>query len=294
MAWNYQLEIDISEITKVEDALEPFTEVVSSFEIVEDGLWSVEAFFEHQPEKQDLDAAVKQALGCDIETSLTVVEEKNWVAESYASFKPFSVGRYGIRGSHIDKDDDSNQGSIDLCIDAATAFGTGEHATTAGCLLALHNLAKSQKFHNILDMGCGSGILGMAAAKTWNAETLAVDNDPESVRVTQENCKINLVEKWVTPYLSDGFKSTLVAEKAPFDLIIANILLNPLKAMAKELNSVLEDGGLVVLSGIMNHHAASLLSTYRMLGMHLVRKYEIDGWSTLVLRHLSSKKVGRK
>ena len=178
---------------------------------------------------------------------------------------------------------------IGLQIDAATAFGSGEHGTTAGCLRAMLDLKDSGVCPwNVLDMGTGSGILALAAYKLWKTPVLGVDNDAEATRVSGHHRDVNTVPGNATGVIfetGDGFATDIVQTRKPFDLIIANILAGPLKEMAGDLKAVSDENGIVILSGILNTQAQSVLDVYGALGLILTKRYDIDKWSTLVLRN---------
>jgi ribosomal protein L11 methyltransferase len=175
-------------------------------------------------------------------------------------------------------------GSVTIEINAATAFGSGEHETTTGCLLTLDTLAKQGRlFRKPLDMGCGSGILAIAIAKTWGIPVAAVDNDPESVRVTANNAILNQCAGLITAYCSEGFSSPDIHTAAPFDLIVANILAAPLMAMAESLSNCLAPHGLVILSGLLTRHRQDILHAYAAQGIRLVSDRTINDWEALLL-----------
>ena len=214
------------------------------------------------------------------------IEDKDWLSYSYKQFPPFSVGPFFIYGSHCDGDVPTGQ--MGLQIDAATAFGSGEHGTTKGCLQAMLDL-KGQGAcpWNVLDMGTGSGILTVAAWKLWKTPVMAVDNDPESIAVTTWHLEANGVPQGkgnVRTLVSEGFAEDGVPTRGPYDLILANILPAPLKAMAKNLTACADDNGTVILSGILNEQAQGVLDVYLPLGMEHRKTLENAGWSTLVLR----------
>lgn len=218
------------------------------------------------------------------------VPETDWLAQSYRQFPAFSVGPFFIYGSH--HDGDVPDGLIGLQIDAATAFGSGEHGTTKGCLLAMLDLkARGVCPWNVVDMGTGSGILGIAAWKLWKTPVLAVDNDKEAVRVADHHRSINNVPSGSTGVLckhSEGFSTDIVQEKKPFDMIIANILAGPLKEMAGDLAAASDENGYVVLSGILNTQADDVIDVYEKQGFTVKNRYEIAEWSTLVLHNAAT------
>jgi ribosomal protein L11 methyltransferase len=219
------------------------------------------------------------------------VPETNWLEESYRAFPPFQVGPFFIYGSHYDGK--VPKGLKGLQIDAATAFGSGEHGTTAGCLEALARLqADGMKPKRILDMGTGSGILAIAAAKLWKKPILAIDNDPESVKVACRHRRLNGLSAGdfgISCSCGDGYKAAKVQKAgAVFDLIIANILAGPLIAMAPELEKSLAPNGLVILSGLLKEQEANVLAAHKAVGLKKLFRIPKGEWCTLVL----SRKTG--
>ncbi|HVA13569.1 MAG TPA: 50S ribosomal protein L11 methyltransferase, partial [Stellaceae bacterium] len=193
---------------------------------------------------------------------------------------PLAVGRFFIHGSHFRAP--IPPGRLALEIDAATAFGTGEHATTRGCLTALDAMAP-RSVARILDMGTGTGILAMAAAKRWRRRVVARDIDPESVRVAAHNARRNGVAGLIAVNRSTGYRERGVAGRQPYDLVLANILAKPLERMARDLGRVLAPGGVAVLSGLLESQASAVLAAHRLLRLRLKQRVVIDGWATLVL-----------
>jgi ribosomal protein L11 methyltransferase len=212
------------------------------------------------------------------------LEDRDWLAESYRALPPFAVGGFYIYGSHYTgpKPDDK----IPLLIEAATAFGSGEHGTTSRCMLAIEHVKKSGfKPRNILDMGCGSGILAAAAAKLWpDLPVFAADNDPECVIVTNRHLAANDIKN-VHAFQSEGYdKASPVWKDAPYDFIIANILAGPLIEMAQEQCRALASGGYLVLSGTLKEQAADVLAAYTPHGLSPAGEFPGDEWMTLLLK----------
>ncbi len=262
---------------------------VSAFETRPGGAWQVEAYAERAPGRADLEAAgAMAALAYGVSTvalldALTVerLAPRDWVRENQQSFPPIRAGRFFIHGSHHDRKPPS--GAIALRIDAATAFGTGEHATTRGCLLALTGLAGRRRFRHPLDMGTGTGILAMAAARRWSCRVLACDIDAGSVHVARENVAVNGLASRIRLVRSDGYRAAAIRRAAPFDLITANILARPLAAMAGALAASLAPDGIAVLSGLLSRQVPLVLAAHRAHGLGLRRRIEVEGWQTLIL-----------
>lgn len=245
----------------------------------------VDAFCETEPDA----AAVRHCLeGPAAVFGLTVpkpdilwLPPRDWLDENRRAFEPFSVGRYFVHGS--DFRGPFPAASLPLMVDAGLAFGSGRHESTAGCLMALDGLAP-RPIRRVLDMGCGSGILAVAAAKTWPARVLASDIDPAAVRVAAANARANRVGARVRVVQSDGYVSREIRRRPPFDLIIANILPKPLRQMAPDMARHLRPGGFAVLAGFVIGDAEAVLDPHRQLGLVLAYHIDIRGWRTLVLR----------
>lgn len=259
------------------------------------GSWVLEWLFDDEPslsylnthfERQAIDLGLSNALPEDLSWIILPITDQDWLAVSYEQFKPFNIGPFFIYGSHFDGEIPEEQ--IGLQIDAATAFGSGEHGTTKGCLQAMLDLkGRGACPWNVLDMGTGSGILAIAAWKLWKTPILAVDNDPEAVRVAQVHQKLNHVPEGATEMLcacGDGFAEPTTQKRKPYDLVIANILASALKEMAEDLTAVTDQNGYVILSGILNAQSESVLDQYTPLGFTLKKSYVIGDWTTLVLQ----------
>jgi len=218
--------------------------------------------------------------------SFEEIEDKNWLVESYNQFPPFSVGPFFIYGSHYDGD--VPKGQSGLQIDAATAFGTGEHGTTKGCLELMLGLKDDGACPwNILDMGTGSGILAIAAWKLWKTPILAVDIEEESVRVAKLHQDMNGVADSAAAmqcFCGDGFETAEVQRKKPFDLIIANILAGPLIDMAHDMAAVADDKAYVILSGMLTTQVDSVKYAYISTGFKYLQHIDYGEWSSLLLQ----------
>ena len=205
------------------------------------------------------------------------VAERDWLSENRRAFPPQRVGRFWVHGSHWR--DRPPAGSIAIEIDAATAFGTGEHASTRGCLLAFDRLARARRFHRPRDVGCGSGILAIAAAKTLRRAVLASDNDPVAVAVARHHARRNGVAGLMRVVCAAG-----PGRGRSYDLVFANILARPLILMARDLARAVAPNGRVILAGLLRRQEAGVLAAYAAQGLALDFRIVVDGWSTLVLR----------
>lgn len=223
-------------------------------------------------------------IGASMDYRIEELEDRDWLAESYRALPPFSVGSFFIYGSHYGGE--TPDGQIPLLIEAATAFGSGEHGTTSRCMLAIeHVKALDFKPRNILDMGCGSGILAAVAAKLWpNVPVFAADNDPECVIVTNRHLESNGIGN-VHAYQSEGYNlQSPVWKDAPYDFIIANILAGPLIDMAAEQSQALANGGYLILSGTLREQAERVETAYVAHGLKLVAEFPGDEWMTLLMK----------
>nr|WP_090565024.1 50S ribosomal protein L11 methyltransferase [Belnapia rosea] len=209
------------------------------------------------------------------------IEAEGWLARTIQSFPEAPIGRrFLIRPTHLPNP--VTYGRIVLRLDAGMAFGSGEHASTQGCLMAFEAMAHRRP-RRILDLGTGSAILALAAAKWLKRPVLATDIDPWSVRVAAENAALNEVQRLLRPRLADGWKSR-VMRPGRYDLIFANILARPLCAMARELALHLAPGGTAILAGLLGTQARLVLAAHRRQGLVLERRIDIGAWTTLVLR----------
>lgn len=212
----------------------------------------------------------------------------NWLEASYAGFQPFSLGPFFIYGSHSREAVAPPVESLTLEIDAATAFGSGEHGTTAGCLLAMDAL-RTGGFApaTCLDMGTGSGILAIAAAKLWpRLKAWAVDNDPECIVVTDRHRDFNAISpEQLASFVSEGFADPRIQQQAPYDLVIANILASPLIEMAADLVQATAQSGYLILSGLLIEQQQEVLAAYTARGMILAEGATRDEWAILTLAH---------
>ena len=264
---------------------------VSMFEVTdpETGAigWAVTALYRAEPDAGVIRgglALVAAANGLP-EPALDIapLPPADWLAEAYAGFPARHIGRFYVHGSHIAA---PSGGTIPLHIDAATAFGSGEHATTEGCLLAIADVVRrGARTRRVLDMGTGSGILAIGLAKlVRTARVSAVDIDEESARVAALNAALNGVGNRVRAVQGNGYLSPLAARGPRFDVIIANILARPLISMAPSLHHRLEHGGTAILSGLLRRQEAAVLAAHKAMGLRLVGRKRIGEWTTLILR----------
>jgi len=206
---------------------------------------------------------------------------KDWVSETQAGLPPVRAGRFFIYGSH--DADKIETDVIPLHVDAGMAFGTGHHGTTAGCLRMFSDQLDAKiEMKSVLDLGCGAGILAMAAAKTLpNATILATDIDPDAIAVTDENILVNDVYGRITTAVANGFDSP-VLRGLQFDLIFANILAGPLMGLADDITAAALPGGRVILSGILDEKAEDVAACFTKAGLHVTPQPSLEGWTSLL------------
>jgi ribosomal protein L11 methyltransferase len=226
---------------------------------------------------------LSQIAGAESAARLTFeqIAAKDWVAASLADLKPVEAGRFTVHGAHNRARVAPNRLGIE--IEAALAFGTGHHGTTRGCLLALDWIGKRRRARRMLDIGTGTGVLAIAAAKSFRHPVLASDIDAEAVAIARANASLNGISPLVRTTHAKGLTGLSFRQAGRFDLVFANILLAPLKALARPLRPLLAPGAHVVLSGLLADHESAALAAYRPHGLRLVRRFPLGEWMTLVL-----------
>jgi ribosomal protein L11 methyltransferase len=249
-----------------------------------DGRWDISVHFAEAPDQASIRELVTLTAGDDIAQHITfdTVEARDWVKASLEDLIPIHAGRFIVHGRHDRARVAANKLGIE--IEAALAFGTGHHGTTRGCLLLLDQVLRSHQPRRVLDLGTGTGVLAIAAAKALRRRVLASDIDPVSVRVARDNARLNGVGNLVEAICATGFSAPQFAARKPFDLVLANILANPLKQMATPMAAHLAPSALVILSGLLAHQAQGVIASYRARGLLLRRQLKIDGWSSLLMQ----------
>jgi ribosomal protein L11 methyltransferase len=252
-----------------------------------DGRWDVTVHFADAPDQAMLRELVTNAASSEIAATLAfdTVEARDWVKASLEDLVPVPAGRFVVHGAHDRERVAANKLAIE--IEAALAFGTGHHGTTRGCLLLLDHVLKSHQPRRVLDLGTGTGVLGIAAAKALKIGVLASDIDPPSVKVAQENARLNETGNLVQVIRATGCSAPSFAQRGPFDLVLANILANPLRQLATPMVRHLAPSALVILSGLLTHQAPSVIAAYRARGLVPQKHLRIEGWSSLLLRKVS-------
>jgi ribosomal protein L11 methyltransferase len=259
------------------EADEPEAGAVSLVATDEDGdLWQVEAYYDAAPSPAHLARLGLDPAGLAVEP----LPDTDWVARSLEGLAPVLAGRFTIHGSH--HRGRLPPGGTRVEITAGTAFGTGHHATTRGCLLAADCLLKRRRSRSILDLGCGTGVLAIASAKAVRAPALAVDIDAEAVHVTRRNARLNGASKLVRTALTLPAIVGSAGATQRFDLIFANILAGPLISLAPDLAHRLEPGGALILAGLTVDQERQVAAAYRNRGLRIARRLRLEDWSILV------------
>jgi ribosomal protein L11 methyltransferase len=265
------------------ESLDPEATACAAFED-DGGQWQLAVHFRERPDEAGLRALVALAAGEAAAAALTIepVAPADWVKQSLAALKPVRAGRFIVHGAHDRAHIKPND--IGIEIEAALAFGTGHHGTTRACLLALVDLAKRRRATRVLDLGTGSGVLAIAAAKILRTHVTASDIDRVAVEAARVNARLNNAGAAITLVHATGANARAIARGAPYDLIFANILLGPLLRLAAPLSRLTGSHARAVLSGLLPDHANAVLATYRAQGFVLEHRIPLDGWVTLVLK----------
>ncbi len=282
-----RLETDEQTAQKIADFItDPFVagEVAVSLADAGNGRWDVAIHLSGPFSKKLVQEFVATVAGREAAKALRfeVIQAADWVRDSLSGLKPVEAGRFIVHGAHDRTNIPPNR--IGIEIEAALAFGTGHHGTTRGCLMALDRLCKAlnkrRRARRILDLGTGSGVLTIAAARALHRHVLATDIDMGAVRVARANARLNRAGGMVEIVQADGVAAPRLRARAPFDLILANILLGPLLRLAAPLRRLTARGGRIVLSGIVPAQANAVIAAYRPFALE--RRLDLDGWTTLV------------
>jgi ribosomal protein L11 methyltransferase len=249
-----------------------------------DGRWSLALHFRDPPDEPAVRALVAAAAGDEAAAALVfeMLAATDWVRQSLDGLTPVEAGRFVVHGAHARARVHANR--IGIEIEAALAFGTGHHGTTRGCLIALDRIVKGRKPRRILDIGTGTGVLAIATAKALRRPVLASDIDARAVAIACENARLNRAGAQVEAIRAAGLGRHRFRERAPYDLILANILLEPLQRLATPMARLLAPNGHVVLSGLLTAQGGAALAGYCARGLVLARRIRLEGWVTLVLR----------
>lgn len=255
----------------------------STARVMVEGGMEFTAVFPAEVEEELLEriARLARVSGKDIAPSIVPLEETNWEEKIIHDFPPLSIGRFYVAGSHLQQE--APVASVPLVIDASAAFGTGEHGTTEGCLRAIEALCKQRDFFRMMDMGCGTAILALGMFALTKRKVMAIDNDPVAVRVAREHVRMNKAVRFIRCDVGNGYKHRPARGRAPYDLLVANILARPLMRMAHEAAQHLAPNGVMVLSGLLNEQEPMVLAAHRAQGLYLRKRLRVGKWSILVL-----------
>jgi ribosomal protein L11 methyltransferase len=242
------------------------------------GVWRIDAFPTTDDEADGLTTLLGGFDG--LKVTREDLADADWLAMALSGLPPVRAGRFFVYGMHDRGRAPPN--TVNLRIEAGAAFGTGHHGTTVGCLLAYDQLLKSRRFRRVLDVGAGTGVLAIAAARTGARLAVGTDIDPVSVRIARENAKVNAASARFVH--AAGLGHRLVSAQAPYDLVFANILARPLVYLAQDIRRAVRPGGLVILSGLLRTQERYVRAAYLARGFRVKRRIHRDAWATLVLR----------
>ncbi len=273
------------------ESFDPAETAAAAFERSGSESWGVEAYFGTAPEETRVRMLIAVVAGAEIAraASFDRVDSRDWVTHSLAGLAPLRVGRFLIHGEH-DRDAISVQ-EIGIEVEAALAFGTGRHGSTRGCLSLLAAVAKRRRPRAVLDIGTGTGILAIAAARTFRLAVKAGDIDPVAVATAQANAKRNRVAGFVRPVLARGAAHPTLRNGAPYDLVFANIMAAPLRSLAPALRQILAPGGTIILSGLLLCDVPGVIDAYGAQRIRLIRRLDIDGWATLLMKRGNAQRL---
>lgn len=241
------------------------------------GRWRIDAYPRDDREAEALQRRLGQFGALTVKAE--ALADADWLAMALSGLPPVRAGRFFVYGMHDLGRTPPN--AVNLRIEAGAAFGTGHHGTTVGCLLAFDALLKSRRFERVLDVGCGTGVLAIAAARCGAKVAVGTDIDPVSVRISRENAALNQAQaRFVT---ADGLEHPAVRRPAPYDLVFANILARPLVELSGPIGRALRPGGTAILSGLLRSQERLVRAAYLARGFRLERRLHRDAWATLVL-----------
>jgi ribosomal protein L11 methyltransferase len=251
--------------------------------------WLVEAYFGFEPDEDDLRALIGVAADEETAKAATfgLTEKRDWVANALAGLAPVRAGRFLVHGAHDRAKVKPNDVGVE--IEAGLAFGTGHHGTTRGCLLHFDRLLKRRRPKRVLDVGCGAGVLAIAAAKALHRKIWLGDVDPVAVEVANANARLNGVGESCKAIVSRGVESQALRRGAPYDVVFANILAKPLRLLAPSLAAVTAQNGEAIVSGLLLADVPGVLAAWRAQGFFLAERIDLEGWASLRLtRHLQA------
>ena len=275
----------------VMETFDPTETAAAAFENEQTLKWEVEVYFSSPPDDENLRELIRVTVSPSAAASLTIetLAEKDWVKASLDGLSIVHAGRFQVHGSHDRTRIPVN--AIGIEIEAALAFGTGHHGTTRGCLLALDAILKRRRPKRVLDVGTGSGVLAIAAARALHRPVAAGDIDPVAVHAARSNAVLNRAGSYVHPVTARGVRHQTLFSERGYDLVFANILARPLMRLAPSITSVAAPDGDIVLSGLLAHDVSGVLSAYAAQGWYLDHRGDLEGWAALTLRKRRTRPV---
>jgi ribosomal protein L11 methyltransferase len=241
------------------------------------GAWRIDVYPATEAEGREAERLLAAATGLAV--TRVKLADADWIALSLSGLPPVRAGRFFVYGAHDAGQVPAN--AVALRIEAGAAFGTGHHGTTSGCLMAFDALLKARRFARVLDVGTGTGVLAIAAARTGSKQVIGTDIDADAVRIAEENAALNGAHARFIR--ANGLANGAVHAGAPYDLVFANILARPLIGLAQDIRGALAPGGAVTLSGLLRSQARAVRAAYLARGFRLVRRLDLDAWTTLVM-----------
>lgn len=265
------------------EIFDPAETAVAAFEAEDGRTWLLEAYFATPPDEAAIRDLMRPTVGDRAEAAaFATLARTDWVQASLDGLKPVRAGRFLVHGAHDRHHRRANDWAIE--IEAALAFGTGHHGTTRGCLSALAAELKRRRPARVLDLGTGTGVLALAAARALRRPVVAGDVDLEAIRAARDNARLNGVGRWISFYTGPGTRHPLADRHGRFDLVFANILARPLVRLAPEIAAVLACRGTLILSGLLPRDVPGVLSAYAAQDLRLQSRRNLEGWKTLTMR----------
>ena len=277
----------------VMETFDPNETAAAAFENEAEGRWETEVYFADAPDEEAMRSLIRETVSNDAARALTfeMLAEKDWVKASLDGLSIVEAGRFRVHGAH-----DRNRislNSIGIEIEAALAFGTGHHGTTRGCLLMLDHILKRRRPRHVIDIGTGTGVLAIAAARALHASVASGDIDPVAVDAARSNALLNRASAFVRPVVAKGVSHPALMMSHHYDLVFANILARPLIRLAPSIAKIASPDADIVLSGLLAHDVPGVVNAYGLQGWHLQKRINLDGWAALLLHRVAGHPLTR-